>query len=249
MRLELDAWFKPLIKAVPELTPVQVLEDFVELAFLCLLGRRQDALSVRCLAGHAERVEAFVAALTALGDTMERYRFVDVLGHVHQELRGLHSQQHTGSFYTPTPICEVMAEMTNAAPLQEAHAEAQERAACGEVYRVADPTVGAGRTLLSFAKVHCEKLPYFRFYGTDIEANACRMAFVNCALNGMVAQITHGNELTGEVWQVWRTPEWSVYEEEVQTLTMWRRTFALVQTAKEHRPPKEPVQGEFDFSF
>lgn len=249
----MDKWFTPLLKAVPELAPVQVFEDFVEAAFLCLLGQREDALAVRALAHNPERVEVFVTALQELGEVMEQHRFVDVLGHVHQGLRGLGSQQHTGSFYTPTCVCELMAQVTSA-DMEEAHRLMHERAEAGQVFRVSDPTVGAARTLLSFAKVHATELRYLRFYGTDIELNACRMAFLNCALNGMAAEITHGNELTREVWHVWRTPEWSVYEEEVQALANWRRAFALVQelTAAGREPQaanKEPVQGEFDFRF
>lgn len=227
-------WFDMVCKAAPEMGAVQAFEDFVEMAFHLILGDREKALAVRSLAnGGEERQAKFAEALHALAEEMGQRRFSDVLGEVHQEIRGTRSQQATGSFYTPESLCDAMAQMTMD---QEAIRAKVER---HEIVRVQDPTIGAGRTLLSCAKIYRKYLPWFRFYGTDMELNACRMAFVNMALNGMAAEVTHGNELTQEVWARWRTPEWYAYEgmEHLETL---QRVMRILEPLKQEEQKEEP---------
>lgn len=204
-----QAWFKAVQKAAPEMPAVQAFEDFVAMAFYLLLGDRDKALAVGTLAnGGEERKDAFANALLMLGDAMEKYRFEDLLGEVHQEIRGTYSQQGTGSFYTPPSLCRVMAQMN------ADHEKIRDTIAAGGIIRVSDPSIGAGRTLLALAELYPDHLSSFRFFGTDIELNACRMAFLNMALNGMAAEVIHGNGITLETWQVWHTPEWKFYEGE-----------------------------------
>lgn len=240
----LPKWVKVLTAAAPERDEVRVFEDFVEMLFLCLLGKQEEAKLVASIGGEEKRLTAFLQAAEMLSEEMEKRRFEDVLGEVHQEIRGLKSQQGTGSFYTPTSLCEAMAGMA-CMPDKE---EVRQHVASGRVYRVLDPTVGAARTLMAFAKEHSRYLEHLRFYGTDIEANACRMAFVNMALNGMAAEVRHGNDLTGEVWAVWHTPEWAAYEAQREAMKRWAAIFnRLDEMFQEQRRKSEPVQGEFDF--
>lgn len=249
------AWARLIIKAAPEVNPVSAFEDFVHMMFLAIIGKPEDARKLPAINGSEERVSVFLKAAEMLGEEMARRPFEDLLGLVHQDIRGNHSQQGTGSFYTPTSLCKAMAELVDA-DLAAAHADAERHFAAGELYRVLDPTIGAGRTLMSFAEVHREHIHLLRFFGTDIEANAVRMAFVNCTLCGMAAEIRHGNELTGEVWAVYRTPEWYYYEqkrEEAHRLRVMCKLLTDVSAPSPFTaapaPAAELKQGEFDFTF
>lgn len=240
----LPKWVKVICAAAPEMDVVRVFEDFVEMMFHALQGRRDEAMRVSALNGDEARLTAFLQAAAMLGEEMEKRRFEDVLGEVHQEIRSMRSQQSTGSFYTPTGLCEAMAQLV----VQPDHEEVRRHLEQGKVYRVADPAVGAGRTLLSFAKEHIEHLELMRFYGTDIELNACRMAYVNMALNGMAAEIRHGDGLKNRTFAVWRTPWWNVYEEKRRAARFWRGVFGrLTELTAGEFAEKEPRQREFDF--
>lgn len=250
---KLPEWVKLITAAAPDVLPVSAFEDFVSMLFLLSQGKPDEARALPSINGDEKRVDAFLQAAVLLGEEMAEHRFEDLLGAAHQEMRGLYSQQGTGSFYTPTCLCQVMAAMTDGG-LADAHAAAAARIAERGIFRVLDPAVGAGRTLLSFAEVHRDNLPFLRFYGTDIEINACRMSYVNMMLNGMAAEIRHGNDLTGEVWAVWRTPEWYTYEQMCAEMReaeeRWRRVFAFFDRPAElAAPAAAPVQMEFDFTF
>ena len=95
------------------------------------------------------------------------------------------SHGHNGQFFTPEPICEMMARIT-----------------CGEMMpgqRVYDCACGSGRTLLAAAKINRNGL----FFGTDIDRNCCMMTLINLCLNGLCGEVAWMNSLSNEFYSAW----------------------------------------------
>ena len=229
-------WWKELSKLTGAYGSLDVLHDFIDAMFYSLNNEHDKVKELPCLAGkdYDKRVRILQRAMRFLGEAMERERFVDLLGAADQELRGTKSQSSTGAFYTPDSLCNVMAELTGGK--SDPVKAKLER---GEIVTVYDPTVGAGRTLMAFCKQHADHLDQIRAFGTDIEINAVRMFFVNCALNGIAARCVHGNELSNErEWAVYYTPEWHVYEYDRNIklqMDKWRALFnGMYDVAAEH---------------
>lgn len=196
-------WFRTLCRAGSRYSDEEKFEQFVDMMFNIMLGKREEALNQPAFRGADGEAckAAFVTAMQQLGNLMERRRFEDILGDVHQLIRSRRGQKNNGSFYTPTNVSDLMAAVTD-------DPKTKERLDRGDIVTAADEALGAGRTLMSFAKLHADRLPQLRFYGTDIELFAVKMSFINFTLNGMAAQIIHGNSLTNEVWTVYHTMEW-----------------------------------------
>ena len=90
-----------------------------------------------------------------------------------------------GQFFTPEPICEMMALVA------------------GEIRdgsKVYDCACGSGRTLLAAAKVNRRAF----FFGTDIDRNCCMMTVVNLCLNGLLGEVAWMNSLTNDFFGAWR---------------------------------------------
>ena len=248
------SWWKELSKLTGAYDSVNVLRSFIDAMFYTLNGEHEKVKDIPCLAGkdYDKRVRILQRAMRLLGESMEANRFVDFLGAADQALRGKGSQDCTGAFYTPTNVCEAMAGCNKDSAIQAKF----ER---GEIVSVYDPTVGAGRTLLAFCKEHVKHLEQIRAFGTDIEINAVRMFYVNCALNGIAARCVHGNELSNDrEWAVYYTPEWHVYEYDRNIklqMDKWRATFEsmqetvtelvpVVSPTQEQNAPEEPAEPE-----
>lgn len=232
------SWWKELSKLTGAYDSVNVLHSFIDAMFYTLNGEHDKVKDIPCLSGkdYEKRVRILQRAMRMLGESMEANRFVDFLGAADQALRGKGSQDCTGAFYTPTAVCEAMSGTAGKI------ADKFER---GEIVSVYDPTVGAGRTLLAFCKDHVKYLEQIRAFGTDIEINAVRMFYVNCALNGIAARCVHGNELSNDrEWAVYYTPEWHVYEYDRNIklqMDKWRATFKSVyDVAAESNAVQEP---------
>ncbi len=238
-------WWKELSKLTGAYGALDVLHGLIDAMFYTLNGEHDKVKDIPCLAGkdYEKRVRIMQRAMRFLGEAMERERFTDILGAADQELRGKGSQDCTGAFYTPDSLCNVMAEMTGVS-------EKLER---GEIVTVYDPTVGAGRTLMAFCKRYAKHLDKIRAFGTDIEINAVRMFYVNCALNGIAARCVHGNELSNDrEWAVYYTPEWHVYEYDRNIklqMDKWRALFESVKDMSADytvMTPQEPQERPAD---
>ena len=88
-----------------------------------------------------------------------------------------------GQFFTPQPICDMMAIMSFT-----------EEPKSGQT--VCDPACGSGRLLLGAAKRNRE----LRFYGSDVDLLCVKMTVLNLALNNLRGEIVWGNPLSLEVY-------------------------------------------------
>ena len=96
------------------------------------------------------------------------------------------SKGHNGQYFTPMPVCEMMASIQMGDP-----------EAAG--LRVADPASGSGRMLLACAK----RQPANYFYAADVSHSCAKMAAVNFFLNGLRGEVSWMNSLSNEWFGGW----------------------------------------------
>lgn len=124
------------------------------------------------------KVEQLVKLVTIIGDLSEGY--CDPLGELYMQAI---SNGHNGQYFTPEPICTLMAKMQLGEDTKE-------------LQTVADPACGSGRMLLAAAQINRS----MRFYGADLDSTCCKMALLNMLLNSLQGEIAHMNTLTNEFY-------------------------------------------------
>jgi type I restriction-modification system DNA methylase subunit len=122
----------------------------------------------------------------------------DFLGDIFQELE-LASKWH-GQFFTPYPICKMMASMTlDTKPFAE-----------GGIVSISEPACGGGAMLIAA----CDHLRendinyqrQLKITAVDVDLTACHMAYIQLSLLGCNAVVVHGNTLSVEGWGHFETP-------------------------------------------
>lgn len=237
-------WWKEISKLVGAYDPLTVLRNLIDAMFYTGTGELEKVKELPILQGNYEKnVRILQRAMIFLGEAMERERFTDILGAADQELRGKGGQDANEAFYTPTSVSDCMGELIggDGDPVQA-------KLESGGIVTVYDPTVGAGRLIMSFCKKHAKYLNQIRAYGTDIEQNAVRMFFVNCMLNGIAAEVKHGNELMLEYWATYYTPEWHVYEQDRKLKAHVQQMRAIFESMPLPEPQETPAAAETDNS-
>jgi hypothetical protein len=104
--------------------------------------------------------------------------FYDALGDLFMECV---SFGRNGQFFTPQPICDMMAELNYGDDLEDGKT-------------VCDPACGSGRMLLAMGKLQ-RKL---KFYGADNDHTCVKMAALNMMVNCMKGEIAWMNSLSME---------------------------------------------------
>ena len=188
----------------------QVFCDFVELAAI--------AISNQCDFVHCEEREERYLKLAGTYTRAEMDRFCsmlswviassrltedepkDFLGEIYHELE-LHNKWK-GQFFTPMPICSLMAELQMA--------DAEKELTTKPYITVNDPCTGSCALLLGYAgAMKRHKIDYqtkMRAVATDIDLKCVHMAYIQLALYNIPAVIIHGNSITVEEWSHWFTP-------------------------------------------
>jgi hypothetical protein len=95
------------------------------------------------------------------------------------------SYGRNGQFFTPEPICDIMARILNPAGFGE---------------RVADCCCGSGRMLLAAAKISRNSL----FFGADIDRTCAMMCLINLCLNGLLGEVCWMDTLMNRFYAGWR---------------------------------------------
>jgi hypothetical protein len=147
----------------------------------------------------AERDFSYLLALTVEALELEPS---DFLGHIYmsQEM-GI---SEAGQFFTPSCIARTLATLT----LGDIKAELSGK----EYITVNDPACGGGVMLIE-AVAECQRqgLNHSRqvcFYAEDIDITCVHMTYVQLALLGVPAIVSHRNTISMETWSRWRTPIW-----------------------------------------
>lgn len=103
--------------------------------------------------------------------------FSDVLGDLFMEFV---SHGRNGQFFTPQPICDMMAALTIDNNKSSFY----------------DPACGSGRTLLASAKINRRGF----FVGADNDITCCKMTALNMIINTMAGEVAHMNSLSLEYY-------------------------------------------------
>jgi type I restriction-modification system DNA methylase subunit len=138
-------------------------------------GGRQQALDT--YRGH-KKLSELVQLVSVVGELSEGFK--DPLGELFMQAI---SNGHNGQYFTPEPICDMMATISVGNPTD------------GQT--VADCACGSGRMLLSAAKLN----RHLHFYGADLDITCCKMALVNMLLNSLQGEIAHMNSLSNDFYR------------------------------------------------
>lgn len=126
----------------------------------------------------------------------------DVLGSIFGELEI--ANKHCGQFFTPYPLCQVMAKLT--VDPAEARKLVKERG----FIAVMEPAVGAGAAIVALAEhLLANDINYQRVIhvtAIDVDSRAVHMAYLQFSLLHIPAVVIVGNTLTLEQREVWYTP-------------------------------------------
>jgi len=162
-----------------------VFDDFLEMVICSLsLGAKEDRYHE--IVRNYEKpdaylmAEAFGALVIEMDNKGEGLK--DGFGDFYMEYL---SHGHNGQFFTPEPICDMMARMLNPAGFGE---------------RVADCCCGSGRMLMAAAKISRNSL----FFGADIDRICAMMCVINLCLNGLRGEVCWMDTLMNRFYFGWR---------------------------------------------
>jgi type I restriction-modification system DNA methylase subunit len=140
-----------------------------------------------------EQLDLFCQAFAGLVLESETRPYQDLLGDIHMETLSTKGKQQTGEFYTPQPVCTLMARM-----LLEDNSEP---------VMLHEPCAGSGRLVLACAQTYAEifnRSPtLLRVEAWDLSRTAVMMTFINTTLWGIPCTTVHGNTITLEHFAVY----------------------------------------------
>lgn len=162
-----------------------VFDDFLEMVICSLsLGAKEDRYHE--IVRNYEKPDAYLMAEAFGALVMEMDNkgegLKDGFGDFYMEYL---SHGHNGQFFTPEPICDMMARMLNPAGFGE---------------QVADCCCGSGRMLMAAAKVSRNSL----FFGADIDRTCAMMCVINLCLNGILGEVCWMDTLMNRFYGGWR---------------------------------------------
>jgi len=176
--------FKQLLTAFERFAYGQSLHSaFVELLDWALLPFRKwdDAESQKIAFQKYQshpKIKNLTILITLIGDLSEGFN--DPLGELFMQAI---SNGHNGQYFTPTPICDMLAIMNLGNDTKPGQS-------------VCDCACGSGRTLLAAAKIN----RYLKLYGADLDNTCCKMALLNMLLHSLTGEIAHMNSLSNDFY-------------------------------------------------
>jgi hypothetical protein len=220
--------------------------------------RREDEY-MQIVARHGKpTMEAFQSMMfDGLVSALEREP-VDVLGSIYMALEL--GNDHAGQFFTPTAVCETIAEVVIGPDDLRARVERE------GFIRMQEPAIGGGAMVIPFIRKMLEAglnpSEQLHVTGVDVDSSVLRMAYVQLSLLGVPGVFYVGNTLTMEMRDDWYTPVHIMlgWGQRLRTRTLWDGLRAainlcdgalteLAETAPDEPPAAEPdgdgpVQGE-----
>ena len=197
---------RQFLKTFEEISPVarrraDVWRDFITLAMIALHNPLQPDQKLE--QEYLETAKRYDRAdldrfsrLLALTVTMLEREPRDVLGPLYMDIDG--GNPHAGQFFTPPAIAAVMGQMQYQPPGDR------------PFVTLLEPAAGAGGMVLAFVNclIRDGHDPMRRLWvkAIDIDRRCAMMCYIQLALWNVPAVVIHGNTLSGEVWNAWKTP-------------------------------------------
>lgn len=167
-----------------------VFSDFMFVTICALSMGRMEKEYMETIARYTPaEVTQMAQALALLTEEMtgDGEGMIDVLGAFFEEHI---SHGHNGQFFTPQPVCDMMAQITCTPKPGET---------------VFDPACGSGRTLLAVGKLN----RWAWFYGADIDRNCAMMTAINLQLNALCGEVAWMDSLANRYFGGWAIePTW-----------------------------------------
>ena len=206
---------------------VTVFADFCRISACALAAQTREEEYFEAIKPYSkDELELITKAFALLIEEAEASPFVDVLGEYYLEIAAHSSKQARGEFYTPPPICELMAKIS---------VDADSTIEKGVPFTISEPACGAGMMVLAIAKQFSPILrdgeeshvDLLRVTCQDINPVATDMSFINTTLWGIPAKVILGNYLSSEAPQkTWKNIHWHrVGEDQRQQLLEVRDIF------------------------
>ena len=195
-----------------------VFDDFLEMVVCALsLGAKEDRYLE--IVRNYEKPDAYLMA-EAFGSLVIEMDnngagLKDGFGDFYMEYL---SYGRNGQFFTPEPICDMMARILNPAGFGE---------------KVADCCCGSGRMLLAAAKISRNSL----FFGADIDRTCAMMCVINLCLNGLLGEVCWMDTILNRFYGGWRIelhPEHAVPY--IREITESESYMVLRLPEKKHEP-------------
>jgi type I restriction-modification system DNA methylase subunit len=185
----------------------EVFRDFVELASLSLRQSVDragwEAREARYLdvVGRYSRdeVSRFPELLAYVANELDG-GLDDVLGRLYMSLEL--GNDRLGQFFTPFSVSLLSAKLTLPGLLEQLESR--------PTISMHEPSCGSGGMVLALAQALLDEginpQRVLRVEATDLDITAVHMTYVHLVLAHLPADVTHGNTLTQEVHDAWRTP-------------------------------------------
>jgi len=197
-----SAWHQPLEQLADKTGRgcSSTLTSFLALTVCALSAGAREEMYVEEAARWAKDVLTLMSqALALLVEAMERHPFADLLGEVYTEWSWSKDKQRTGEYYTPQPVCDLMARMMitdipDKRPIT-----------------LSEPACGSGRMILASAKVLADNgvSPSALWVeARDLSKAACFMTFINTTLWGIPCRVIHSNTLSLEAFGTYENIFW-----------------------------------------
>jgi hypothetical protein len=162
----------------------RIFSDFLTLMVCAFsLGKEEEKYLSVIQKYNKQEASLFAEALAKLVIEMtgDGTGLIDVLGSYFQEHI---SFGRNGQFFSPQPICDMMACMTG--PVKQGN-------------KILDPACGSGRMLLAAAKSNRNAL----FYGADVDENCAKMTVINLYLNCLYGEVAWMDSLSNKFYGAW----------------------------------------------
>lgn len=242
--------FVKLIESVDySLNDFDKFRDFCELTAMSLALPFHDSEKIRSRIKNLhdrygdKGFEVFEQALQSLIDALEE-EYHDFLGVVYMAIEAGNSA--TGQFFTPFPVCKMMAQMQLPSNIEE------EIASKGGYITLSDPAVGAAALPIAaidhFRKNDIDYSNKLYIVAQDIDLKCCYMAYIQLSLCGVAAEVINGNTLACDpddmVRECWHTPVYFIndWPAKIALRRLYRNIRGLI-TPKGDSEPEQPLES------
>ena len=246
--------------ALTKSSATSVFADFCRISACVLAAQTREEEYFEAIKPYSkEELKLFSKALALLIQEAESNPFADVLGEYYLEVAAHSSKQARGEFYTPPPVCELMARIS---------VDAKATIERGLPITVNEPACGAGMMVLAVAKQFSplvqegdeSHVDLLRITCQDINPVATDMNFINTTLWGIPAKIILGNSISFETPQkIWKNIHWHrVGEDQRQEMLQTWKDFkeltspsrkTTATTSATSQISREFEQSEFDLDL
>jgi type I restriction enzyme M protein len=218
---------------------MRVFDDFLTLAICCFSCGRMEDIYLSTIKGYSkDEIKNFSFLLGSLILDYEKRAdnagtWYDGLGDFFMENNSKFGQDAKGQFFTPVPVCDMIARM---------NFEGDNR----EERHILDPAAGSGRMLIAFDRQDAN-FRFQNFYvAADIDSRCIKMCALNFCLYGLKGAIIHMDSLKMEIWGGYRVfmPETGLGVKPLDKMECMQFIFqptGEIKVNSEHPPEPNPV--------